>query len=306
MNENQVVAFLDLLAFSNHVRENTKDALMTFNNYQAILGVKKIDEQIFSSSIKNNPIIEKLAKQNLVSTFNYFLPFSDSIFITSNNPNLFLKQLGSFILNCFTFTSYHYYNPDDPSNPTIVKFNTKKETIIENFYPTLFRGGITLGEVIPIELQGIVNNKLTNVTNLAGKGVVRAVELEQKIKGPRILFEKDLFDILDQETKSYTIETDVKGCYELLWTGFHYTMINGDSEINKFDELFIPAMNLWKANNHLRFSEHYFKFLELVVFGTIKIFDAFGHKEKAFRHIENFIISQGLEDKLESLLKSSK
>ncbi|MCX6250608.1 MAG: hypothetical protein NTX61_07645 [Bacteroidetes bacterium] len=305
MTKEQAVAFLDLLAFSNHVRDNTKDALLAFTTYRTILETKITDDLVHPPTSYSNPILQDLATRHSVNSFNHFLPFSDSVFISSDDPNLFLKQLGSFVLHCFTFTSRQYQNPDDPSNPIKVVHKFKDNTIIEeNWYSTLFRGSIALGEAIPIELMGIVNSKPQKIANLAGKAVVRAVGLESKIKGPRIVFEKELFEKLDSSTKVYTAETEVKGLYELLWTGFHYILSNGHSEINDFYELFLPAVNLWKAYNHTPFSEHYFKFVELVVTGTLKVFDANGHRDIAINKVTEMIKSQGLEHKKKQLLKS--
>jgi hypothetical protein len=305
MTKDQAVAFLDLLAFSNHVRENTMDALLAFTTYRSILETKIMDDFVHPTNSFSTPIIQDLATSHSVNSFNHFLPFSDSVFISSDDPNLFLKQLGSFLIHCFTFTSRQYQNPEDPSNPTKVFHKFKDETIIEeNWYPTLFRGGIALGEAIPIELIGIVDSKPQKIVNLAGKGVVRAVGLESKIKGPRIVFEKDLFDKLDTTTKVYTTETEVKGLYELLWTGFNYIPSNGQTEINDFYKLFLPAVNLWKAYNHTPFSEHYFKFIELVVTGTLKVFDENGYKDIAVDKVTDMIKSQGLEHKTKQLLKT--
>ena len=39
-----IVAYIDLLAFSNYLRENTSDALMAMNNYKTILSTKIRDE----------------------------------------------------------------------------------------------------------------------------------------------------------------------------------------------------------------------------------------------------------------------
>jgi hypothetical protein len=89
-----------------------------------------------------------------------------------------------------------------------------------------------------------------------------------------------------------------------LWTGFHYIPSNGQNEINRFYELFLPAVNLWKAYNHSSFSEHYFKFIELVVTGTLKVFEANGHKDIAISKIKEMIKAQGLEHKTAQLLKS--
>lgn len=299
MTNEQTIAFLDLLAFSNHVRENTKDALLAFVTYRTILETKITDDLVHS------PTSQDLATKPSVNSFNHFLPFSDSVFISSDEKDLFLKQLGAFVLDCFTFTSRQYQNPKDPSNPTKVVHKFKDNTILEEtWYPTLFRGGIALGEAIPIELMGIVKNEQQKIANLAGKAVVRAVGLESKIKGPRIVFEKDLYDKLDSTTKVYTAETEVKGLYELLWTGFHYNPSNGQNEINSFYELFLPAVNLWKAYNHTPFSEHYFKFVELVITGTLKVFEANGHREIAISKINEMIKAQGLEHKTAQLLKS--
>jgi hypothetical protein len=305
MVNEQTVAFLDLLAFSNHVRENTKDALLAFTTYRTILETKITDDLVHPPTSYSNTILQDLATRHSVNSFNHFLPFSDSVFISSDEKDLFLKQLGAFVLHCFTFTSRQYQNPEDPSNPTKVVHKFKDNTILEEtWYPTLFRGGIALGEAIPIELMGIVKNKPQKIANLAGKAVVRAVGLESKIKGPRIVFEKDLYDKLDATTKAYTAETEIKGLYELLWTGFHYIPSNGQDEINSFYELFLPAVNLWKAYNHTPFSEHYFKFVELVVTGTLKVFDANGHKDIAISKIKEIIKAQGLEHKEAQLLKS--
>jgi hypothetical protein len=305
MANEQTVAFLDLLAFSNHVRENTKDALLAFTTYRTILETKITDDLVHPQTTYSNPILQDLATRRSVNSFNHFLPFSDSVFISSDETDLFLKQLGSFVLHCFTFTSRQYQNPEDPSNPTKVVHKFKDNTILEEtWYPTLFRGGISLGEAIPIELMGIVKNKPQKIANLAGKAVVRAVGLESKIKGPRIVFEKDLYDKLDSETKVYTAETEIKGLYELLWTGFHYIPSNGQNEINSFYELFLPAVNLWKAYNHTQFSEHYFKFIELVVTGTLKVFEANGHIDIAISKVKEMIKAQGLEHKTAQLLKS--
>ena len=304
MENGQIVTFLDLLAFSNHVRENTKDALSAFTTYKTILQTKIIDSTIHPPSSYPDSLTQDLATRSAIDSFNYFLPFSDSAFILADNPNLFLKQLGSFILHCFNFTSREYKKPKDPANPTKVTYEFNNALIEENWYPTLFRGGIAFGEAIPIELTGIVKNKETKIANLAGKAVVKAVQLESKIKGPRIIFEKDLFEKLDVPTKVYVSETEVKGYYELLWPGFLYIPSNGALEITSFSDLFLPAVNLWKAYNHTPYSEHYFKFVELVVTGTLKVFDANGLKDVAIREVTKLIETEGLKHKKDQLLKT--
>ena len=301
------VAYLDLLAFSNHVRESTPDALMAFENYRTILEQKITDAIVHPPETYPSAELQKLAERDAVNSFNYFLPFSDSVFIASDNPDLFLKQLGAFILHYFLMTSRVYENPEDTANPTKVtipslgKGAEGKLTVSRvevNWYPTLFRGGIALGDVIPINLLGIVENKPTRIANLAGKAVVKAVGLESKIKGPRIIFEKDFYDVLSADTRNYVMETEVEGIYELLWTAFLYIPGNGITDLNDSRKLFVPSVNLWNANKDTKYAEHYFKFVELVASGTIRFFDAHGNKDAAIHRVKEMIKSVGLEDKI--------
>ncbi len=309
----QSVAFLDLLAFSNHVRENTQDALMAFTTYRTILETKITDDIMHPPASYSNPILEDLASKSSVNSFNYFLPFSDSVFIASDNPNLFIKQLGSFVLHCFTFTSRHYEQPEDTTNPTKVSISSIgidkqgkvfEEKVASNYYPTLFRGGVAYGEVIPIELMGKVNNQPQKISNLAGPAVVKAVNLESKIKGPRIVFEKVFYDKLDAQTKRYVYETEINGIYELLWPALKFIPENGVNEIRNFNDLFLPTVNLWKAYNHTPYSEHYFKLVELVVISTLRIFDSYGMKDECVRHISEVISNHKLDEKKKVLLKT--
>jgi len=279
---------------------------MIFRNYTKVLETKIADEERHPSASYSHPSLQNLAMKKAVSSFNYFLPFSDSIFISSDDPNLFLKQLGSFALTCFTLTSKQYQNPSDPNNPTKVTRRISYQKLIEeNWYPTVFRGGIAIGEAEVIELSGIVSNKPKKITNLAGEAVVKAVSLEQKVKGPRIVFEKDLYDKLDPSTKIYTSETEIKDIYELLWPCFIYNLEEGYvyMAIGEFYRLFLPALNLWKAYNHTPFSEHYFKFVELVVSGTLKVFDALEHKDRAVEQVTELILTHGFVHKMKHILE---
>ncbi len=151
--------------------------------------------------------------------------------------------------------------------------------------------------------MGIVNSNPQKISNIAGKAVVKAVGLESKVKGPRIFFEKDLFEQLDNSARFYTAETEVQGIYELLWPGLMYIQSNGESEINDLHKLLIPAINLWKAYNHTPFSGHYFRFVQLVINGTLKVFSENGHNAIATSKVKELIIDHGLEHKINQLLK---
>jgi len=75
-------------------------------------------------------------------------------------------------------------------------------------------------------------------------------------------------------------------------------------ELNEFYKLFLPSINLWKAYNHTPYSEHYFKFVELVVLSTIKLFESMGLTDLAIKSVTEMIKQNGLENKIEQLLKN--
>lgn len=311
VNNNKIVAFIDLLAFSNNVRKNTGDAMMAFSNYNAILH-SKIRDGIAHPIDSYPKELQELAKNTAIDSFEYFIPFSDSIFIVSSDISSFITQLSSFVYNCFHFTSHFYVNPKDISDPTKDKmvsfsFNENGELVSDyieaHYYPTIFRGGIAYGEVFPIDLWSIANKKPEKRQNVAGKAVVRAVELEGKVKGPRIIFDADLLRYIDEPVKSrYVRKITNNDYYEILWPAIKYISQNGFQDAHFFYEMFACAINLWKGYNHTPYSEHYFCFIELIVASTLQFFEAIGYKEEALKMVKEAIKNKGLEDKTSSLI----
>lgn len=120
MNQKMVVAFIDILGMSNFAK-NTRDASAVLSNSHDILNSKISDEKNFP--IENYQIerVKKIAEKKLITSFDNFITFSDSIFITSSAPDLFLYQLGNFVLECFTYNANDYAAPDDKTNPCKVK-----------------------------------------------------------------------------------------------------------------------------------------------------------------------------------------
>ena len=271
-NNNKIVAFIDLLAFSNNVRKNTGDAMMAFSNYNAILH-SKIRDGIAHPVDSYPKELQELAKSTAIDSFEYFIPFSDSIFIVSDDINSFVTQLSSFVYNCFHFTSHFYINPKDISDPTKAKmvsfsFNENGEIVSDyidtHYYPTIFRGGIAYGEVFPIDLWSIANKNPEKRENVAGKAVVRAVELEGKVKGPRIIFDASILQSIDEQIRNRYIRKVSNSDYcELLWPAINYIPQNGFQDASSFHEMFAGAINLWKGYNHTAYSEHYFLFYRI-------------------------------------------
>lgn len=307
-----IVAYIDLLAFSNHVRENTGDALMAMNNYNTILSTKIRDELV-------NPVasypegLKELAKMHSIDSFDYFLPFSDSVFLMSNDCNSFIKQLGSFVLQSFTFTSHFYKDPIDLANPekgyiNNFSFNQDGHVVVNtdvcNYYPALFRGGLAYGEAFPIDLYAVMGKQPSKSKVLTGAAVVDAVKLESSVKGPRLIFGEKVFLQLNKDTRDYCrIIPENHTMYEILWPAMEYIKQNDQhqcaQEISKMYELVIPAYHLWKAYNHTLYSAHYFNFIELIIASTIQFFDSkCGLKDFAKSEIERWVKSNELKDKI--------
>lgn len=96
----KVVAFLDILGFGNHTNANVEEALELLSNYETIVSQKINDKNINPPESYEDDGLKELAKQRMVDSFEYFLPFSDSLIIQSSVPNVFLPQVSRFLLDC--------------------------------------------------------------------------------------------------------------------------------------------------------------------------------------------------------------
>jgi hypothetical protein len=307
----RIVAYIDLLGTSNNMEENTNDAIMTFSTYNTILS-SKIWDGIVNPVDSYPKELQDLVKKSAINSFEYFIPFSDSIFIVSDNIDSFITQLSSFVYNCFNFTSNFYLHPEDKNNPIkgkmIKNSLNKNDEIVSDYidckyYPTIFRGGIAYGEVFPIDLYSISNKKSEKRINIAGKAVVQAVKLEGKVKGPRIIFHKEVFDRIGKLIQRKYVRK-IKGTelYEILWPAIKYISENGIKDIDSFFDMFTSAVNLWQSYNQTQYSEHYFCFMELIVASTLQFYDEMGCREDALKVVTEAIKKMGLEDKISSLI----
>jgi hypothetical protein len=291
VNNKRFVCFLDLLGFSNYTLTDLKGALVMLDNYQTIFHEKFKDRE---SSASIHITLNQLFKKNLLTSFEYFIPFSDSIFITSKDIETFINQVSSFLLNCYRLTANEYYNPVNKSDPCLINNGT------ERWYPIFFRGGLAFGTAFPFNLEGIVASKLAQVNNLAGEAVVRAVRLEKKkdssnkrIKGPRLLCSEEVKQKIINANHFLDRFDDV---YEVLWPQALFIDDNPvATEIQKIDEVFIQASNLFKAYGS-RPDEglHYFEFIKLISRSCLKYFEFRKDKSIAEKRLSILIDKQGL------------
>ena len=255
----KICTYLDLLGFSNYMNTNFEDAMLLVENYQNILQMGfSVEDDEFSS-------------------FSDFLPFSDSIFIlsTKEEANTFIKDISHFLINCFLFTAHAYTHPVNKSKPTVVKIKNigysieKKDVdvkeIEKNWYPTIFKGGISFGDVESFSQQGLHDKKFFDQRNLAGKGIVSSVAMEKLGRGPRLFTDSTLINLLNSENRNKFI-IGHNNISEILWPIEVFIEDNPiDHEmLNSFNKLMDPAINLWKAYEKTPVGEIYYNLLKLI------------------------------------------
>jgi hypothetical protein len=292
MNQ-KAVAYIDLLGFSNCVKNNPEEAIMMLTHFNTILSSLNFEREVHPSANYIAPL-QSLARRTSNESFEHFMPFSDSVFIASSNCSDFLLQLGNFVKDAFLFNARIYSYPENPADPTATHYigvdPSNPKNVIDipcHQPPVLFRGGLSFGDVIETTPAALFNNQRCNCNNLMGEAVVRAVKMEGLVKGPRILFDVRVYEQLNAEAKLYcrlVPDKDEKGqplgLYEILWPAMGYITENKElftQEIAHFYDLFTPAYNLWrfyKGNEDVAIQ--YERFLELIVTSAIRIYDYMG------------------------------
>ncbi len=288
MEEKNVVAYLDLLGFSSHLYSNIDEALRLLNDYNFILKQGIVDGKSYPNLV------------NAVNSFKYFLPFSDSIFILSSDPDVFVKQISSFLLGCFNLQSYYYANPENLCNPEDVSVHEYSsgengrvvmEEKLQKWHPLLFRGGISYGESHIFDVNAIYNSELKSIKNITGRAIVKAVkELEPLGKGPRLFCDSNFYNKLKHETKKYC--ESIGGCnFEILWPAYRFEEKNDlQIEINNYEMFLIkPVENLWKAYKNQPIGAHYKEFLKLVFRSCIRFSEIRDDKCIACNTIRKYI-----------------
>lgn len=314
MMEKRIFAFLDLLGFSEYTLTDQEAALQLLYNYQAILNMKISDQQLHPANSYSHKRLSVLADNCGIDSFQDFLPCSDSIFITSQNADKFVKQISCFLFECFNFTSYAYKegkSEKEITKVTIKDFNYEKDKKLnifekqENWYPVLFRGGITFNEVIFLPMTSIMNYVQKQTNNPFGKALVQAVGLEKADKGPRLFCDKEFVQLIGSKVKHFILPLKDGNIFEILWPMIIYVDDNEcDKELTEFNNLFIPAANLWEAFNHLDRAMHYYKFVKLIVLSSLKYFKYRGCLPLARNFISQAITNIGLDLKKDDLMNN--
>lgn len=279
-----IVAFLDLLGFSQLVKhdiETADDVLLEFNQ---IIKTKYIDN--LTNPVDSYPeSMTDFAKSTSITTFQHMISVSDSLVIGASEKNAddFIKQLSKLVA-AFAIRSLEPFRAhfDDVYNVKNEKHakgrNIQGGLIYYNAFPILFRGGICAGNNVSFMTQfHIFNGKMTtSATNVVGQTYINAYRLEGTDKGPRLFCDESLSNLVSGSVKSKIVQTSRKGVSEILWTYYACEAESCSSEKNcnvsenVFDGLIVPTLNLIRYYKSKGSEEvkHYIELLGTVIKGV--------------------------------------
>lgn len=254
---NTCVAYIDILGFSRHIKDK-KDQYSLLDAQNVVLQTAITDNKFHPIS-SYLPELQKFAEAHSINSFRNLLCLSDSIFITSNDPNMFMEQFSFFLYQCFYFDGSKYQYRLDEEN-----FNT----------PTIFSGGISFGDAnIFDNMISISNGAISRSKNIVGEAVVDSINLDKNGNHTFIYVDDKFYEKLDSNHKQY-IEVDEKGMKYLLWPAFLIPESNTDADTlfrndpANFLKALINIRKHYKNKLEIRIVTKYDELLEL----TIKAF----------------------------------
>jgi len=307
------VVFLDLLGFATFMSHDKEGAIRLLWNYETILATKKIEDNLHPVTSYEQSL-QSLAEKRSINSFEYFLPFSDSLIVTSTaeEADVFLKQIGSFILDSFLFTARAYKAGGEATTVDMTHLvdegngSFRKIIVKEQWFPVLFRGGMTYGDAEVLEKTALYSGKAGSSYCVAGGAMIDAVILEKKYEGPGLVFNEFVYKkIRDKDFIARYVGTH-DHAYELFWPGLYFIDgNNATTEKLKFAELFIPAVNLWKLYSHLECSPKYFYFIKLVIRSTFAFFKERLKEAEIEEMVRHYIVKEGIQAKVNELLDRS-
>lgn len=274
----KVVAFLDLLGFAGAVKSDPDGAVTMLQDQASALEDALVDGTLHPVSSYTDPAVQQLAEAGLVTSFDTFLPMSDSIFVTASDPNLFVKQLSRLLVSQFTFRLSTFADPESPGDPRQVTMRSVElvsgqAQVTERqacWWPILYRGGIAYGDVQSLKMPSISSVGKT-LPNLVGRAVVDAVGLEASAgKGPRLAcseaFAKQLTGEAAEYAEAYPAHEGADR-FEILWpmAMFAESISPEDGFQNHLREWLTGAINLWCHFATGPIGVHYLEFIALAI-----------------------------------------
>ena len=225
--KNMVVAFLDLLGFSQLLDLSTEVALDNINSFNNVIKTRALDNithsiEEYKEQYPNDEHFLKFVKKSAVYSFEYMISFSDSLILGSHDLDLFVDQLANFIatlyINYSEPFSKKFKNLFDIDSNKIVSYEDGKLRNHKAF-PILFRGGLSFGTDVNFFKENCIQGGkyCYDGYNVFGKTYLNAVRLEHKGKGPRLFCDKSIADNLVNRSLLRVVDKD-ENIYEIVWT----------------------------------------------------------------------------------------
>lgn len=258
----QAVVFLDILGFKSVLESDPQGAAQLLTDYKMIFE----DEMRNRTVHENDPNIAQTRRLSSMDSFQTFLPMSDSVIITSDDPSLLVSNLSTFLFDVYNFSPTSRCISEE-SNISFKSKISRPKT-----YPLLFRGGISYGEVIPYEHQAtLFKGEQRKGSNIFGPAFVDAYSLAEvcpKLKGPRIRCSKSFVEVLDTNAQKYIgplIGAENDKQVELYWPTIAFEPGN-----SSFCSVFDNACQFLTAFMNTPEWEHYFFFVKLLVRSALR------------------------------------
>lgn len=289
-----IIAFLDLLGFTNLLRTDVTQANLNYQYFKRTLNTI-IDD--FQTVQNNNPLkeLEIYNKNTSLSAMDYLVTISDSIILGSGKPDDFIVQVSNLIAKMYiqSTTEYSYLK-------TSAAFG-----ISPNDFPLLFRGGVSFGEDVMFErLFSIFDKEKCKSTDVIGMPYLQAYKLETSGKGPRLFCDNSVIRVLSDDIKKCIrrVSTNPE-IFEIVWTAFACEAMgcsdnlwqNVRDSINK--KLLPASINLYLKNckNSESIFVHYRELLYLVCNGIIRYADIkCGKANEAAQTISRVLLEYGI------------
>ena len=222
-----IVAFLDLLGFSQLLDLSTEVALDNMNSFNNVIKTRVLDIathpiEEYKNNYPNDTHFLKFVEKSAVSSFEYLISFSDSLILGSQDLPLFIEQLSNFVATLYI----NYSEPFRRKFDDLFNVDSNKNMSFENgslrnhkAFPILFRGGLSNGSDVGFFKENCIQNGkfCYDGYNVFGKTYLNAVKLEHSGKGPRLFCDKSIVDNLKNRSMIRIVDRDDE-IYEIVWT----------------------------------------------------------------------------------------
>lgn len=262
MSENdKIVAYLDILAFSDHISKEIDAAAEQV----------RVANEVFLDDAPYFQTVEEYAQS------------SDSILMIASQDdiNIFLRSLSRYISKCFNRI---YIGRVKDEKATLLSLPDGEEREVYRF-PVILQGGVALGDVHKRGIysfsrnKGILNNHSQDV--YVGKAIVEAVRLqESKTKGPKLFMSNEICMKLDDQNRALTKQDQMTGLWHYLWLAI--CIIDQNPDYKYEEEVGLPIID--------EFCDCFTKIVTLYSLHFVKMKNNSVNGRSILRHYEEFIM----------------